>query len=267
MCEAPPARSAGAVTTRMEASGDASRRTKKLRTGGSAMVQWYRAAMPKLRYVLAVVCYVAIPAVVVAGVALFVLIDPEMARGRSSYARDYRLLDAARLCILWASAALALVLWVSCCYLVLTSRRRSLRWLPLAVAGPFGFSVIAALEDRSPTPSDRYQHVIRNLPMHWRVCLEVAVFIGVWFVAYGAVLAHRELMIYVESLTTGTPVSTLIAAQTASSGMWAAGEGFQELYLVPLLYLVWPTLFNIAGWLGARWPASRSRSAATSRSS
>ena len=136
--------------------------------------------MPKLRYVLAVVCYVAIPAVVVAGVALFVLIDPEMARGRASYARDYRLLDAARLGILWASAALALVLWVSCCYLVLTSRRRSLRWLPLAVAGPFGFSVIAALEDRSPTPSDRYQHVIRKLPMHWRVCLEVALLIGVF---------------------------------------------------------------------------------------
>jgi len=208
--------------------------------------------MPKLRYVLAVVCYVAIPPVVIAGVALFVLVDPELARHSTNYVRNYRLLDAARLGILWTSAALALVLWVSCCYLVLTSRRRSLRWLPLAAAGPFGFSVIAALEDRSPTPSDHYQHLIGKLQTHWRICLELAVFVAVWFVAYGAVLVHRDLMIYLESLGTGTPVSTIVAVQSASSGMWAAGEGFQELYLVPLLYMVWPTLFNIAGWLG-RW--------------
>jgi len=216
------------------------------------MVEWCPDPMPKLRYVLAFVCYVAIPPVVIAGVALFVLIDPELARHSANYVRNYQLLDAARLGILWASAALALVLWVSCCYLVLTSRRRSLRWLPLAAAGPFGFSVIATLEDRSPTPSDYYQHVISKLQTPWRVSLEVAVFVGVWFVAYGAVLVHREAMIYVESLMTGTPVSTIVAVQNASSGMWAAGEGFQELYLVPLLYLVWPTLFNVAGWLHAR---------------
>lgn len=49
---------------------------------------------------------------------------------------------------------------------------------------------------------------------------------------------HQELktMIHVESLTTGTPISTIIAQQNASSGMWAAGEGMEQLYLVPQLF-------------------------------
>ena len=66
--------------------------------------------MPKGRYVLALVCYLSIPAVVICGAGLFALIDPEMARGHADYARDYRLLDMARIGVLWASAGLALVL-------------------------------------------------------------------------------------------------------------------------------------------------------------
>jgi hypothetical protein len=205
--------------------------------------------MPKGRYVLALICYLSIPAVVVAGVGLFVLIDPEMARGSANYVRDYHLLDMARLGALGAAAGLAVVLWILCCYLVLKSRHRSLRWLSLAAAGPFGFSVIAALEDRSPVSGDLYQQFIRTLKTHWRVPLEIAVFVGVWFVAYEVVVLKRLLTIQLESLTTGATVSSIIAQQTASSGMWAAGEGIEQLYLVPLLYLLWPILFNIAGWL------------------
>jgi len=205
--------------------------------------------MPRLRYVLSVVCYLSIPAVIILGAGLFVLIDPEMARKSANYARNYHLLDMVRLGVVWGAAAVALALWVACCYFVLTSRRRSLRWLALAAAGPFGFSVIAALEDRAPTPDDRYQHFIRNLRMLWRVTFEMAVFLGVWLVAYGCVLGKRELMIAAESFATGTPVSAIIAQQTASSGMWAAGEAMEELYLVPFIYLLWPSLFNIAGWL------------------
>ena len=147
-----------------------------------------------------------------------------------------------------AAASLACLLWVGCCYLVLKARQRSLRWLALAAAGPFGFSVIAALEDRSPASSDRYQHVIRRLKTYSRVLLELAVFGGVWFVAYESVVLKRELLTALESLTTGTPVAAIVAQQTASSGMWAAGEGLEQLYLVPLIYLVWPVVFNIAGW-------------------
>jgi len=205
--------------------------------------------MPKLRYVFALVCYLSIPAVVICGAGLFALIDPEMARGHADYARDYRLLDMARTGALCASAGLALVLWTSCCYLVLKSRRRSLRWLSLAAAGPVGFSVIAALEDRSPAPDDLYQQVIRNLKTYWRVPLEIGVFFSVWFVAYELVVLERELMIHFESLTTGTPVSAIIAQQSASSGMWAGGEMMEQFYLVPLIYLLWPVLFNFAGQL------------------
>jgi hypothetical protein len=109
--------------------------------------------------------------------------------------------------------------------------------------------VIAALEDRAPAPGDLYQNVITNLKTYWRVPLEIAVFVGVWVLAYAAVVLKRELMIQLESLTTGTPLSAIIAQQTASSGMWAAGEALEEMYLVPLLYLLWPLVFTAAGQL------------------
>ena len=203
--------------------------------------------MIKRNYVLALVCYVSIPAVVICGVGLFVLIDPELARGHADYARDWQLLNLARLGVLWATGGLALVLWTSCCYLVLRSRQRSLRWLSLAAAGPFGFSVIATLEDRSPAPGDLYQQLIRNLKTYWRVPLEITVFFSVWFLACSSVVVKREVMITLESLTTGTPVSAIIAQQTASSGMWAAGEGLEAMYLAALIYLLWPIIFNVAG--------------------
>jgi len=216
--------------------------------------------VPKRLYVLALVCYLAIPAVVIAGAGIFRLIDPEMARGRADYVRSYQLLEWVRTGMLMAAAGLALVLWIACCYLVLTSRQRSLRWLSLAVAGPFGFSVIAALEDRSPAPGDRYQRFIRNLRTYWRVPLELAVVVSVWVLAYQLVLLKRDLMIRYESLATGTPVSTIVARQDASSGMWAAGEGMEELYLVTLMTLLWPIVFNLAGHVFT--PRSRGRGVA-----
>jgi hypothetical protein len=203
--------------------------------------------MVKRAYVLALACYVSIPAVVICGVGLFVVIDPEMARGHADYARDWQLLNLARLGVLWVAGGLALVLWTSCCYLVLRSRQRSLRWLSLAAAGPFGFSVIATLEDRSPAPGDLYQQVIRNLKTYWRIPLEITVFVSVWFLACASVFVKREVMIALESLTTGTSVSAIIAQQTASSGMWAAGEGLEAMYLAALIYLLWPIAFNLAG--------------------
>jgi len=203
--------------------------------------------MPKRRYVMALACYLLIPAVLIAGAGLFRLIDPEMVRGHANYARDYRFVELARQGVLAAAAGLALVLWVSTCYLVLKSRQRSLRWLSLAAAGPFGFMFICMLEDRSPAPDDLYQQFIRKLKMYWRVPLEIAVFVSVWFLAYEVVVLKRELMLIFESFSTGTPATTIIARQTASSGMWAFGEGLEETYLVPLMYLLWPLFFNLAG--------------------
>jgi hypothetical protein len=111
-----------------------------------------------------------------------------------------------------------------------------------------------------------YQHVIRNLKTYWRVPFEIGVFMAIWFVAYESVVLKRELMIRFESLTTGTPTATIIAQQNASSGMWAAGEGLEELYLVPLLYLLWPVAFNVAGrFLAPQLTARRRRAADSTR--
>ena len=205
--------------------------------------------MLKRQYAMALVCYLSIPAVVIAGARLHSLIDPEMARGRANYARDYQLLELTRAGALMTTAGVALVLWISCCYLVLKSRQRSLRWLSLSAVGPLGFSVIATLKDRSPAPGDLYQQFIRNLKTYWRVPLEIAVFVSVWVLAYQSLVLKRELMISFESFRTGTPVSTIVAQQSASSGMWAFGEGLEEFYLVILMYLLWPILFNLAGQL------------------
>jgi UDP-N-acetylmuramyl pentapeptide phosphotransferase/UDP-N-acetylglucosamine-1-phosphate transferase len=203
--------------------------------------------MPKRRYVMALACYLSIPAVVIAAGGLFRLLDPEMVRGHADYVRDYRLMELAQKGALAAAAGLALILWTATCYLVLKSRQRSLWWLWLAAAGPFGFMFIGMLEDRLPAPDDLYQQFIRKLKLYWRVPLEIAVFVSVWFLAYQSVVLKRELMISFESFSTGTPAATIIAQQNASSGMWAFGEGLEEIYLVTLIYLLWPIFFNLAG--------------------
>ncbi|MCX7167957.1 MAG: hypothetical protein NTV11_17025 [Rhodocyclales bacterium] len=203
--------------------------------------------MPKRHYALALACYLAIPAAMIAGVGLFNLIDPEMARSHADYVRDYRLLELARRGVLIAVAGLAVILWAATCHLVIKARQRSPGWLVLAAAGPLGFSFIAMLKDRSPAPGDAYQRFIGTLKIYWRVALEIAVFVSVWFLAYESVVLKRELMIRYESFTTGTPVATIIDRQNASSGMWAFSEGLAVLYLVVLIYLLWPIVFNLAG--------------------
>src|SRR6185369_1989021 len=203
--------------------------------------------MHKRCYGLAIVCYLAIPVFLIAGIRLSLLIDPEMARGHADYVRDYRLLELAQRGAMMATMALVLVLWAAVCFLVLESRRRSLGWLLLAAAGPFGFIAIAMLEDRSAAAHDLYQQFIRKLKMYWRVPLEIAMFFAVLFLAFNAMLLKRDLMISYESFLTGTPAATIIARQSESSGMWAFSEGLEVIYIVVLIYLLLPILFNLAG--------------------
>lgn len=212
--------------------------------------------MAKPRYLLAILCYIALPAVLVGGIALSFLIDPEMARHSSDYTRNYRLLDNARLGVLLAAVALALGVWAAVCYLVLKARQRSLGWLLLAAAGPFGFIGIAALRDRAPAPADRYQRFIAGLKPPKRLALEAAVFVSVWLLAALAVGAERSLAIAWEAYATGVPVATIIAVQDASGGMWAFREGLEALYFVVLIYLLWPIGFNLAGRVLKRSPAN-----------
>jgi hypothetical protein len=59
----------------------------------------------------------------------------------------------------------------------------------------------------------------------------------------------RDLMIRYESFMSGTPAATISDLQNQSSGMWAFGEGNEVIYLVVLIYLVWPAFFNVVGQL------------------
>lgn len=201
--------------------------------------------MLKKQYGLALVCYLLIPAGLISGVGKVQLIDPELARGYADYVRVHRWLELSREGVLVAAGAMALLLWVMVGYLVLQSRHRSRRWLVLMAAGPLGFSLIAMLEDQRPTTKDHYQHFIRALPLAWRVTLELAVFGTIWFLAYVGVVLQRELMIAAEAFSTGTPTRTIVARQDASSGMWAFGEGLEVGFLVVLIYLLWPIVFNV----------------------
>jgi hypothetical protein len=146
-----------------------------------------------------------------------------------------------------AASALALVLWLATCFFLLKSRERSVAWLLLAVAGPLWFMFIAMLPDRAPAPADLFQHIIPRLKLYWRIPLEIAAFVCIWTLAFLGMAVARETMIQLASFRTGTSVETIIAIQDASSGMYAFAEGLQVLYLVPLLYLLWPMVFNTAG--------------------
>src|SRR5262249_13686834 len=172
-----------------------------------------------------------------------------MARGHADYVRNYHLLKLIRTAALMAIAGFACLLWILCCYFVLKSRERSWGWLAFAAAGPFGFPVIAGLRDRSPAPDDFYQQFICNLKIYWRVPLEILLFVSIWVLSYELMVLKRELMISYESFMTGRSVADIVAEQDASSGMWAFSEGLQVMYLVVLSYLLWPILFNVAGYL------------------
>ena len=41
----------------------------------------------------------------------------------------------------------------------------------------------------------------------------------------------------------------IIDQQNASSGMWAAGERMEVMYMVVVLYVIWPIVFNIVAGL------------------
>jgi hypothetical protein len=206
--------------------------------------------MPRIakpHYVMALACYLAIPVLMITGVALSRLIDPEMARYSADYARNFRLLELAATGALMATTGLALLLWLISYYLVLKSRHRSVLWLPVAAAGPVGFMFVTMLVDRAPAPGDLYQQFIGKLKLYWRIPLEIALFISAWILAYQCVALKRELLIRFESFSTGTPVETIIDRQTASSGMYAFGEGLETIFLVTLLYLLWPICVNLVG--------------------
>ncbi len=205
----------------------------------------------KKQTVVALVLLLLIPMVSMLGGSLFSLINPEIAAGHSNYVRNYHFLSLVKHMSLLASGAVVAILWLLVCFLVIRSKERSSLWLFFAALGPFGFAILAMLNDRAPGETDRHARFVRNLNRFVRVGYEVCTFVIIWLLAYQAIVLKRNLMIMFESATTGVSTAQIIDRQNASSGMWAFGEGIEVMYMVVLLYLIWPIVFNIVGRVAA----------------
>jgi len=205
----------------------------------------------KKQTVVALVLLLLIPFVLRLGGLLFSLINPESAAGHPDYVRNYHFLSLVKHTSFWASAAVVAILWLLACFLVIRSKKRSSLWLFFAVLGPFGFAILAMLSDRAPRETDQHERFVRNLNWLVRVGYEVCIFLIIWLLAYQVMVLKRNLMIMYESATTGISAAQIIDQQNASSGMWAFAEGNEVMYMVVLLYLIWPVVFNIVGRVAA----------------
>lgn len=186
-----------------------------------------------------------IPAIVIFDGVLFRFIDPEIAAGHPNYAQNYHMLEVARRLSIWASAGVIAILWLVVCFLVIRSKQRSWLWIFLAVFGPFGFAALTMLNDLAPAESDRYARFVRGMNRFARVLYEAGMFVVIWTLAYGGMLLKSQLSILYESASSGMSVAKIVEIRDASSGMWAFAEGNEVMYLVALLYLVLPILFNL----------------------
>jgi len=215
--------------------------------------------MMKKQTVVALVLLLLVPMVSMLGGLLFSLINPEIAAGHSNYVRNYHLLSLLKSMSLWASGAGVAALWLLVCFLVIRSKERSSLCMFFAALGPFGFAILAMLNDRVPAETDRHTRFVRNLNRFVRVGYEVCTFVVIWLLAYQAMVLKRTLMIMYESATTGISTAQIIDRQNASSGMWAFAEGIEVMYMVVLFYLLWPIVFNIVGRVAAIMASPKAR--------
>jgi hypothetical protein len=207
--------------------------------------------MMKKQWVVALVLLLLIPLVFALGGILYNLINPEIAAGHPNYARNYQLLSLLKNLCFFASLAVAGVLWVLACLLVIRSKKRSYLWLLLAALGPLGFAALATLNDRAALVTDSYTQFVRKLNWLVRAGYEVCSFVIIWEFAWQAMVLKRALMIRYEAAATGVSIAQIIDVQNASSGMWAFGEGMEVMYFAVLLYLLRPIVFRIVAHVAA----------------
>jgi hypothetical protein len=215
--------------------------------------------MVKKQWLLGLILLLLIPLVLMLGGMLFSHINPEIAAGHPNYVRNFHLLHSLQNTLMWATAAIVVVLWLMVCFLVIRSKNRSTLWLLLALFGPLGFAVLATLNDRAPMETDRYDQFVRSLNILVRVGYELCTFAIVWMLAYGGMVAKRGLMIAYQAATSGLSSAQIIDSQNASGGMWAFAEGTEVLYLVVLLYLLRPIVFSFVGKTAATMVFSKAR--------
>jgi hypothetical protein len=213
--------------------------------------------MLKQPYVLAIVSFLAIPAVFLPAAMLINLIDPEIAAGHAHYERNYWLLTLAKNLSMLAVLAVVMVLWFLTGFFLVKSKKRSYAWLSLALLGPFGLMILTQLADNAPAPGDLYQQFVSRLKIYLRIPYELIFFAVVSVGAYQAMVLKRDLMIMVEAAVTGASTAQIINQQNASSGMWAFGESLEVLFVMPLFYLLWPICFNVLGRLPGPWVSSK----------
>jgi len=113
--------------------------------------------MFKRPYVLAIVSFLMIPAVTVLAGRLINSINPEIAARFPNYERNFQLLSLAKILSMLAVLLVIIGLWFLTCFFLIKSRKRSYRWLPLAMLGPFGLIILTMLSDNAPAPGDLYQ--------------------------------------------------------------------------------------------------------------
>ena len=215
--------------------------------------------MMKKQMVVALALLLLIPVVSMLGGLLFSMINPEIAAGHANYARNYHLLSLVKIMTMWGSGALIAMLWLLACFLVIRSKERSSLWLFFAALGPFGFAILAMLNERGSAQTDRHARFVRSLNRFARVGYEVCSFVVIWLLAYQAMVLKRNLMIMYQSATTGISTSQIIATQNASSGMWAFAEGIEVMFMVVLFYLLRPIAFNIVSCVAATMASPKPR--------
>lgn len=215
--------------------------------------------MIKRESVAALVLLLLIPVVLMLGELLFSLINPEIAAGHPNYVRIFHLLNLLRIMFFWASVAAAGVLWILSCLMMIRSKKRSALWLFLAALGPFGFAVLAMLNDRASAERDRYTRFVRSLNGFVRVAYELCTFVIICVLAYQIMVLKRTLMIASEAATTGVSSAQIMKVQNSSAGMWAFSELNEVMFLVAFLYLLRPIVFSIVGKLASTWSSLKAR--------
>jgi hypothetical protein len=215
--------------------------------------------MIKKQSVGSLVLLLLIPVVVSLGGMLSNLINPELAAGHPNYERNYHLLNLLKNGLFLSSGAVAAVLWLLACLLLIRSKNRSYAWLLMAVFGPFGFAVLAILNDRAPEETDKYARFVRSLNASMRGAYEVCSFLIIWVLAYQMMVLNRELIIRAQAFSTGMSTQQIIDLQSASSGMWAFAEGNEVLFLVALLCLLRPIVFDLVSHVAATRSSSKAR--------
>jgi len=188
-----------------------------------------------------------IPVVVMGGGFIAAHINPEIAAGHANYARNFRLLMLAKGVFFLGGLAVAGVLWLTVCFLVIRSKQQSLWWILLAALGPFGFAVLAMLDDRAPAETDRYARFVRGMNIFLRVGYEALTFVAILTLAYEAMVVLRNLIILGQAAASGMTRAQVIDLQNASGGMWAFAEGNEVLFMIALFYFARPVVVNVAG--------------------